>query len=86
MGVKRERCGLQLQQKKESQELQEEEEEEVPEEGVHDVLGREGNSKNERSQLKAATFIPKSGRIWKSQAQRQKASQQRREGKMFGMR
>ncbi len=85
MGVKRERCGgLQLQQKKESQE--ELQEEEAPEEGVvNDVLGREGkNSKNGRSQLKAAaatTFIPKSGRIWKSQAQRQKASQQRRQGK-----
>ncbi len=80
MGVKRERSDLQRQQKREPQELQEEEEEVVPEEEINGVPG----SENRRSPLET-TFIPKSGRIWKSQAQRQKASQQRREGKMFAM-
>ncbi len=79
MGVKRVRSGLQRQQKRESQELQGEEEV-VPEEEINDILGPE----NRKSPLET-TFIPKSGKIWKSQAQRQKASQQRREGKMFVM-
>ncbi len=79
-GVKRARSGLQRQQEKESQELQGEVEKVEPTKEIsNDVLGFE----NRKSPLETTTFIPKSGRIWKSQAQRQKASQQRREGNMI---
>ncbi len=76
-GVKRARSGLQRQQ--ESQEVQGEVEKVEPTKEIsNDVLGFE----NRKSPLETTTFTPKSGRIWKSQAQRQKASQQRREGNM----